>query len=168
MTAQDVFKEAVNLGLRLELNGGKLVVIPADKCPPEFVSKLRECKTELLQWLSSVPRPGWATVPSNLLPLFDRRPCPSSNHRERVISYVFRQTGEINVGPALGAWLVTREAQYFDGPGKQWDCADHAYAAARDCACWQLSRSEPEVWELLAGFEEAGPTTNKGSHEQPD
>lgn len=28
-----------------------------------------------------------------------------------------------------------------------------AYAAARDAACWQLNRSERDVFELLADFE---------------
>ena len=50
---------------------------------------------------------------------------------------------------------VRRESDYYDGPGRKWDCAAFACAAARDCSCWQLNRSEREVRELLAAFAEA-------------
>ncbi len=60
---------------------------------------------------------------------------------------------------ALTAWLVRREVAYFDGLGRHWDCALHAYAAARDAACWQLNRSERDVLELLAGIDACGGET---------
>ncbi len=37
--------------------------------------------------------------------------------------------------------------------GSTWDKPLLSYAAARDAACWQLTRSEPTVWSLLEGVE---------------
>ena len=51
--------------------------------------------------------------------------------------------------------LVRRENAYYDGPGRLWDCALHADAAARDPACSQLSRAESEVWQFLEATAEA-------------
>jgi len=34
-----------------------------------------------------------------------------------------------------------------------WDCGLLAYATVRDSTCWQLNRSEIEIWTLLEGFE---------------
>jgi hypothetical protein len=70
-----------------------------------------------------------------------------------MIDYPLRQ-GAGRPGP-LAAWLVRRESAYYDGPGRTWDCAAFAYAAARDAACWQLNRNEREVIEFLEGFAEA-------------
>ena len=53
----------------------------------------------------------------------------------------------------LTAWLGRRETAYYDGPGRHWDCGLICYAAARDTACWQLSRTESEVWQFLNGAE---------------
>jgi hypothetical protein len=36
-----------------------------------------------------------------------------------------------------------------------WDCALHAYAAARDAACWQLNIDEAGLWLTLEAFAEA-------------
>jgi hypothetical protein len=34
-----------------------------------------------------------------------------------------------------------------------WDSAILNYAATRDAACWQLNRTEAQVWDLLEGIE---------------
>jgi hypothetical protein len=149
MTAKphDLWLEAQRRGLRLEPAGDKLAVIPKGACPPDFADLLREHKGELLAWLCRVPCPGWRAVPPDNLPLVPVMPRPTPVNRERVISYVFRQ-GDGRPCP-LYAWTVKRECEYYDGPGRKWDCAVLAYAAARDAACWQLNRSEADVWALL-------------------
>jgi hypothetical protein len=152
MTPAEVYRQAADLGLRLEQRGEKLAVIPANRCPPDFTDVLREHKPQLLAWLSRPPCPGWQAVPPADLPINPVLPRPTPEDRERVIAYLLRQTGD-HPGP-LAAWLVRRECAYFDGPGAKWDCALHAYAAARDAACWQLCRSERDVLELLSGFHE--------------
>jgi hypothetical protein len=86
------------------------------------------------------------------MPLNPAMPRPTPENRERVIAYLLRQ-GCDRPG-ALTAWLVRRETAYYDGPGRQWDCALHAYAAARDAACWQLNRGEGDVWQMLSAIEE--------------
>ena len=149
----ELFRKAESFGLRLEADGGDLVVKPANKCPPDFAALLRANKAALLAWLRSPPCPGSGAAPPADLPLKSSMPRPTPQNRERVLSYLRRQTGD-RPGP-LAAWLVDRESRYFDGPGRKWDCALLAYAAARDVACWQLNRSEREVWELLASFDMA-------------
>jgi len=143
MTAPQLYQEASRRGLRLEPRGDKLAVIPGDRVPSDFADVLRQHKAELLQWLA---RPGWRVVPPADLPLDPTIPRPTPENRERVIGYLLRQ-GCDRPGP-LTAWLVRRESAYYDGPGKKWDCALLAYAAARDAACWQLNRSESEVLNL--------------------
>ena len=86
------------------------------------------------------------------LPLDPTAPRPTPHDRERVIAYLLRQ-GCDSPGP-LTAWLVRRECAYYDGPGRHWDCALHAYAASRDAACWQLNRCEGDLWQLLSAFDE--------------
>ena len=155
MTPADLHRRAVELGLRLDAKGDKLSVYPADRCPPDFEALLRQHKPALLAWLTTPRCPGWGTVPPADLPLDPRPPRPTPADRERLLSYLLRQTGD---RPGrLAAWLAGRELGYYEGPGRRWDCAWHAYAAARDAACWQLARSEAEVVELLRGFEEARP-----------
>lgn len=146
-----LFDRAAELGLRLERRGDKLAVIPKGKCPPDFADVLREHKRELLDWLSRAPCPGWQAAPPDSLPLNPSVPQPAPHDRERLIAYLLRQGCDRPC--QLAAWLVRRECAYYDGPGRHWDCALHAYAAARDAACWQLNRSESDVWELLAGFD---------------
>lgn len=51
MTALELYREATRLGLNLEPRGGKLVVIPACRCPPDFADQLRQHKCELLALL---------------------------------------------------------------------------------------------------------------------
>ena len=148
MTAQDLFHEAARRGLRLEPHGDKLAVMPKGACPPDFAALLREHKRELLDWLNRPPCPGWGEVPPAGLPLIPVEPRPTPDNRERIIGYLLRQ-GADRPGP-LTAWLVRRESDYYDGPGKHWDCAAFSYAAARDAACWQLRRDERGVCELLA------------------
>ena len=53
MTATKLFQEAKRLGLRLETRDDKLVVIPANRCPPNFADVLRQHKGELLVWLKT-------------------------------------------------------------------------------------------------------------------
>jgi hypothetical protein len=152
-TPHDLYIEATRRGLRLEADGDFLAVKPKGKCPPDFAAELREHKTELMEWLSRKPCPGYGAVPPSDLPLVATRPQPPTYYRELVIHYEQRQSD--NPSRPLAAWLARREARYYDGPGQKWDCGDLAYAAARDAACWQLNRSEREVCQLLAGFEEA-------------
>ncbi len=152
MTALELYQEATKRGLRLEPRGEKLAVIPANRVSPDFADVLREHKAELLDWLTKPPRHGWQSVPPDNLPLNPVIPRPTPHDRERMIAYMLRQ-GCDRPGE-LTAWLVRRESAYYDGLGRNWDCALHAYAAARDAACWQLSRGEANVWELLAAFAE--------------
>ena len=153
MTAPELYREAAKRGLRLAPAGDKLAVFPKGHCPPDFADTLRQHKGELLAWLSRPPCPGWQAVPPNNLPLNPVMPRPTPHNRERMIAYLPRQTGD-RPGP-LAAWLVRRENAYYEGPGRHWDCSLHAYAAARDAACWQLSRTENEVWHLLDTTAEA-------------
>jgi hypothetical protein len=53
MTAVELLYEAVRRGLRLELRGDKLAVIPGDRVPPEFADVLRQHKRELLDLLEA-------------------------------------------------------------------------------------------------------------------
>jgi hypothetical protein len=53
MTAPELYEEATRRGLRLELAGDKLAVIPAERCPAAFADELREHKRELLTWLEA-------------------------------------------------------------------------------------------------------------------
>jgi hypothetical protein len=153
VTARELYAEATRRGLHLEPRGNKLAVIPARLLDPGFRDTLLANKPALLDWLTRPPCPGYGAIPPGDLPLVTLCPRPSIRSRELVIHYELRQTSN-QPGP-LAAWLAQREAQYFDGPGQTWDCGDLAYAAARDAACWQLNRSEAQVWQLLAGFDEA-------------
>jgi hypothetical protein len=130
--------------------GAGLQFYPKGACPPDFMGVLRQHKGELLAWLNRPPCPGWQAVPPADLPLNPLRPQPAPLDRERVTGYMWRQTGD-RTGP-LTAWLVTRENDYFTGPGGEGDCGLITYAAARDAACWQLQRVEPEVWDFLAAI----------------
>ena len=152
MNVRQIYDRARELGFRLEpRSGGRLAVIPGDNVPPDLVDALKAHKGELLAWLSP-PCPGWQAVPPSDLPLVRRRPDPRPQDRERVIAYLRRQAAD---RPGrLSAWLVKRESDYFAGPGRKWDCGFLAYAAARDAGCWQLNRSESELWEFLAATHE--------------
>ena len=153
MTAQELFLEATKRGLRLEPAGDKLAVIPAKNCPPDFADVLRRNKAELLDWLTHSPRLGWQVVPPDRLPLATVAPRPAPIDREYIVDYLLRQTGG-RTG-LLAAWLVRRENAYYEGPGEKWDCGLICYAAARDAACWQLNRTEPEVCLLLSGLDKS-------------
>ena len=156
----ELYQRAVRLGLRLEPRAhGKLAVIPGDRVPPDFAEVLRQHKAELLAWLSRPPGPGWQSVPPSDLPLNPEMPRPTPHDRERIIAFMLRQGCEFP--GQLTAWLVRREAAYYDGPGRRWDCALHAYAATRDAACWQLNKSEPELHEFLAATEEVADRLNQ-------
>jgi hypothetical protein len=160
MTPQEINLEARKLGLTLEPAGDKLAVLPKGKCPPEFANTLRQHKSELLQWLSSPPCPGWGAVPPDDLALNPETPRPSIEDRERVIGFVLRQTedrrcmGNVHDHACnLNCWVLRREDAYYAGPG-HWDCALLAYAAARDAARWQTNMTEPELWQFLETTED--------------
>jgi hypothetical protein len=152
MNAHDLYIEATRRGLRLEPAGDFLAVRPKGKCPPDFADTLRQYKAELLDWLTRPCRPGWQAVPPDDLPLVTLEPRPAPKDQERIFGYLLGQTGD-KLG-MLTAWLVWRENAYYGGPGRKWDCGLICYAAARDATCWQLNRSEHDVWELLASFDE--------------
>ncbi|PYK96689.1 MAG: hypothetical protein DME19_18910, partial [Verrucomicrobia bacterium] len=126
MTIHELCREVARLGLRLEPDGDELFVIPGDRVPPDFANELRAHKTELLNWLSRPPCPGWGSVPPADLPLDAVMPRPAPADRERVIAYLLRQ-GCDQPGP-LTAWLVKRENAYYERMGRKWDCGLLAYA----------------------------------------
>ncbi len=51
MTPLEILYRATTLGLKLEAQGDELIYYPKSHCPPEFLSVLREHKSELLAWL---------------------------------------------------------------------------------------------------------------------
>lgn len=53
MTAQELHLEATKRGLRLEVRGDKLAVIPAGRCPQDFADRLRAHKPELMAHLEA-------------------------------------------------------------------------------------------------------------------
>ena len=53
MTAQQLYREASRLGLRLKPFGDKLAVIPGKRCPPDFADMLRQHKAGLLDLLEA-------------------------------------------------------------------------------------------------------------------
>lgn len=149
MTAEFLLIHARKLGLKIEARGENLVVRPATAVTPDLARNLRACKADLLAMLTS-PQKGWGAVPPANLPLITIRPKPAPLNRWRIVDYLERQ---INGNGRLTEWLVRRENEYYDGPGKAWDCADLCYAAARDAACWQLRKTEKQVCELLETIE---------------
>jgi hypothetical protein len=153
MTPHDLFLEAHKRGLQLAAAGDNLAVMPKGACPPDFAAVLREHKSALLHWLNHPTCPGWQAIPPDTLPLVSVEPRSTPHDRQQMMDYLLRQ-GADRPG-SLTNWLVRRECDYYEGPGKQWACSAFAYAAARDCACWQLNRSEREVLDLLEGIEEA-------------
>ncbi len=156
MTPRALLEKAHRFGLHLAPKGDRLSVIPADKMPPELRAELLANKTALLAWMSAPPCPGWQAVPPDNLPLVPNEPRPSADTRAAVIDYVFRQLPPWNVKPAaLARWINARENAYFDGPGKSWRCESFAYAAARDCACWQLNCTEADLLNTFAAFDGA-------------
>jgi len=54
MTAADLCREATRRGLHLEpLEGGRLAVTPASRCPPDFAEALRQRKRAILDLLET-------------------------------------------------------------------------------------------------------------------
>lgn len=164
MNAIDVLRQAEALGLRLEVAGENLAVRPKGRCPEDFVAVLREHKPALLALLNP-PCPGWGSIPPSDLTLDPALPRPTTENRERLISYFRRQTRD-KIQPLM-AWLLRRELAYYEGPGRSWDCAAHAYAAARDAARWQLNRTEAEVLVLLQSCQDSASTFPKPQCPKP-
>jgi hypothetical protein len=156
MTPADLYAEAAKRGLRLESAGDNLAVFPKGVCPADFIEVLRQHKAELLEWLRRPPCPGWQSLPPDDLPLDPVLPRPAVEEQALVVSYLQRQTRD-QPGP-LTAWLVRRECEYYNGPGRTWDDTLICYAAARDAACWQQGMGEAGVLERFKGFEEVANT----------
>lgn len=150
MNTLEVYHQAVALGLKLEPSGDRLLVF-GQHCPPDFHDLLRQHKAELLVWLSRPPCPGWQAVPPSDLPLNSTQPSPDPADARRVMDYIVRQIGA--VPDLLCDWCLARELAYWQKV--HWLDEVCAYAAARDCACWQLNRTEPELWEFLEDINEA-------------
>ena len=54
VTAADAYREATRRGLHLQpLDGDRLAVTPASRCPPDFADVLRQHKRELLDLLEA-------------------------------------------------------------------------------------------------------------------
>lgn len=119
--------------------------------PPDHGAKERTFKVfnhiDSLSYLQRTARPRWGTVPPNL-PLDSIMPRPTERQWELMIGYMLHQ-GCYRPSP-LTAWLVQRENAYYEGPGRTWDCRLFAYAAARDCICWQMDCPEQDALEVLA------------------
>jgi len=49
--------------------------------------------------------------------------------------------------------MTRRRSVYFEAGAKTWASGLLNYAVARDATCWQLDRTEAEVWSLLEGIE---------------
>ena len=148
MIAADLLQRARGLGLQLEPRAaGGLAIRPASKLPPDLAADLSCHKAEVISLLNSCR--GWQSVPPSDLPLVALKPNPTTEQRELVIAYQSRQCGKLE----LREWLTNRKAAYYSTIAKTWDCGLLAYAAARDAACWQLDRTETEVWDILEGIE---------------
>ena len=72
--------------------------------------------------------------------------CLDKNPNKRPQTALELGKGMLAVTAHFGNW--ERFAQYARSQGRQ------VYAVARDAACWQLGRSELEVWEFLSATEE--------------
>jgi hypothetical protein len=64
MTAEELFEEAANRGLRLERRGNNLSVRPRNRLTPDFADALRRHKGELLDLLEAKT----ASLPSDCAP----------------------------------------------------------------------------------------------------
>ncbi len=148
MTAAELLQRSRDLGFQVEPRGGGwLAVRPASKLPPDLADELRRHKTEILSLL--IPSRGWQSLPPPDLPLVALKPSPTPARYDLVISYLSRQCGN----RYLREWLTRRKTAYFQTIARTWDRPLLAYIAARDAACWQLNRTETEVWSLLEGLE---------------
>ena len=148
MTAVELLQRAHGLGIQLEpRDGGWLAIRPASKLPPDLAVDLRLQKTEIISLLSSCR--GWQSVPPPDLPFVPLKPRPTPARNKLVIAYLSRQCSDRQ----LREWLIRRKAAYFETTFKTWDNGLLTYAAARDAACWQLDRTEAQVWSLLEGIE---------------
>ncbi len=111
MTASELYRQAVALGLRLEPRGDKLAVAPAGRVP-DFADVLRQHKAELLDWPARPPCPGWQAVPPADLALGPLRPDLAPAPARRVVEFIVRQLGA-GLGP-LCEWCLKRELAYWN------------------------------------------------------
>ena len=168
MTAVELLQRARDLGLRLEpRDGGRLAVCPASKLPPALAAELRHHKSQVIGLLTgpmdaradagpagltvhtAALRREWQSVPPADLPLVTLKPSTAPSNQELVIAYLSRQCAH----QPLREWLTRRKVAYGETIAATWHRRLIAYAAGRDAACWQLNRSESEVWSLLEGIE---------------
>jgi len=161
MTAAELIQHVASLGFRLEPRPGDgLAVRPASKLPTELADELRHHKSEILRLLTEavvapVPKVDlckeWGAVPPYNLELVPLKPTPKPTNRDLITAYLARQCALGNL--ELRAWLTCRRAAYVELTAGTWDTSHITYDVARDAACWQLNRSEPQVCDLLAGIE---------------
>jgi hypothetical protein len=149
MTPVELYRHARSIGLDMDVDGDRLLVWPAGKVPADLLPVLREHKPALIAWLAEHHRKGWGSVPPEDLPLNPAMPRPNPRDRTTVLGFAMRQAHT-----DLLRWIVRRESAYYDGPGQHWDCAVHAYAAARDLAVWQLNEPETEAIKTIEGMED--------------
>ncbi len=145
--ASNVYRQAQARGLTLEADGADLVVKPRSKCPPEFADLLRQHKAQLLHWLSQGSCSAKQAVPPDNLPLNPVCAHLSQADARSVMHYIADQ---IDGNDFLCDWCLKRELAYWSS--YHWPDQILAYAAARDAACWQLKRTETEVWRFSTGF----------------
>lgn len=157
MTVAELIQHVGNLGFQLEPRpNGILAVIPASKLPAELADELRHHKTDIIRLLAEavamVPaRKGWGAVPPEKLELVTFKPYPTPVNHDLITAYVSRQC--VNGNRELRDWLTRRRAAYIGLTAGTWSASLITYAVARDAACWQLDRTEAEVWDLLEGIE---------------
>ena len=165
MTIEQLINQVEQRGVKLVPRGELLAIQPGGLLPAALKEELRLRKPEVIQVLHSRPGAGWGTIPPLNLALDHRMPKPPARQCHLVVDYLSRQT-KARFTP-LARWLVSREVAYHEGPGRRWDCALFSYAAARDAACWQLKRTEGELWTLLEGFQEVADSMRRPSPEEP-
>lgn len=85
-------------------------------------------------------------TPRQPIPLRTETPSPTTLAIHRVIEHVWDKCQ--GCGP-LCEWIVRRECDYHDGPGRTWPPVIWTYAACRDAACWFENKSESALLIML-------------------
>jgi hypothetical protein len=146
VTAEQLYRHAMRRGLQLRAaDGNRIGITPAHRLTPDFAEQLRAHKTELLRWLTNSGSRGWQSALPATLRLTAGHPMPNQADARRVMDYIISQIGD-RPGP-LCEWCLERENAYWATYNWPFDVC--AYAAARDAACWQLQRTEQQLWEFL-------------------